>query len=56
MSQGKFIATRDSMLQQNVKSQQYKARQHCHDKEKVCRDNKFMLLGETLSRQRQILS
>ena len=79
MSQGKFIATRDSMLhtkkvqlatrskedfvaswknmsRHKVQSQQYKATQLCCDKEKLCHNNKSMLLGETLLRQRQILS
>ena len=38
-----------SLSRHRVQSQQYKIIQLYCDKEKVCRDNKSMLLGETLS-------
>ena len=40
------------MSRHRVQSPQYKATQLCRDKEKICCDNKSMLLGETLSRHK----
>ena len=42
-----------SLSRHRVQSQQYKATELCHDKENICRNNKSMLIAETLSRKKK---
>ena len=45
-----------SLSQHKVQSQQCKTTRLCHDKEKVCCENRLQQLRETLSRQKKIFS